>query len=226
MLQACAILLMLAIPPLKANCLMQNAQTDKYNRVQRRRFFVIQTFAVGHRLVPVSVSHAHDQLPTGPIRFTVASKTVEGDSAESKPSVAVRPNEPLPEGWKENFNTITGKVCALCCVFLFRFHTPRIITCCRAYTAVICCLDRSVKRSGDQKNEPEEKRYFRLLFSRRRTASPGYKKSNRPCGGISQPPHATHLHFKRLREEGGTQALLSSGMTVCNHAAYLDRSRH
>lgn len=43
-------------------------------------------------------------------RFTVASRTVEGDSAESEPSVAVRPNEPLPEGWKEKFNAVTGKV--------------------------------------------------------------------------------------------------------------------
>lgn len=43
-------------------------------------------------------------------RFTVASRTVEGDSAESEPSVAVRPNEPLPEGWKEKFNAATGKV--------------------------------------------------------------------------------------------------------------------
>lgn len=25
--------------------------------------------------------------------------------------MAVRPNEPLPEGWKEKFNVVTGKVC-------------------------------------------------------------------------------------------------------------------
>lgn len=43
-------------------------------------------------------------------RFTVASRTEEGTSAESEPSVAVRPNEPLPEGWKEKFNAVTGKV--------------------------------------------------------------------------------------------------------------------
>ncbi|CAM9256660.1 unnamed protein product [Scytosiphon promiscuus] len=42
-------------------------------------------------------------------RFTVVSKTSEGDSAESEPSVAIRPNEPLPEGWKEKFNAVTGK---------------------------------------------------------------------------------------------------------------------
>ncbi|CAM9115568.1 unnamed protein product [Hapterophycus canaliculatus] len=41
--------------------------------------------------------------------FTVVSRTVEGDSAESEPSVAVRPNEPLPEGWKEKFNATTGQ---------------------------------------------------------------------------------------------------------------------
>eukprot|EP00752_Nemacystus_decipiens_P005143 g4667.t1 len=42
-------------------------------------------------------------------RFTVASRTEEGVSAESEPSVAVRPNQPLPEGWKEKFNAVTGK---------------------------------------------------------------------------------------------------------------------
>lgn len=36
---------------------------------------------------------------------------MEGESAESRPSIAVRPNEPLPEGWKELFNVNTGKVC-------------------------------------------------------------------------------------------------------------------
>lgn len=51
-------------------------------------------------------------------RFTVASRTVEGESRESAPSVAVRPNEPLPEGWKESFNAVTGKVCAFCRVLL------------------------------------------------------------------------------------------------------------
>ena len=45
------------------------------------------------------------------IRFTVATRTVEGESAESEPSIAVRPNEPLPAGWKEMFNVTTGKVC-------------------------------------------------------------------------------------------------------------------
>ncbi|CAN0071751.1 unnamed protein product, partial [Sphacelaria rigidula] len=42
-------------------------------------------------------------------RFTVTTRTVEGESAESEPSVAVRPNEPLPAGWKEVFNVTTGK---------------------------------------------------------------------------------------------------------------------
>ncbi len=29
--------------------------------------------------------------------------------------MAVRPNEPLPEGWKEKFNVVTGKVCVCVC---------------------------------------------------------------------------------------------------------------
>lgn len=45
-----------------------------------------------------------------PTRFTVTTRTAEGESAESEPSVAIRPNEPLPEGWKEIFNATTGKV--------------------------------------------------------------------------------------------------------------------
>ncbi|CAM9191761.1 unnamed protein product, partial [Ectocarpus sp. 6 AP-2014] len=57
-----------------------------------------------------AVSTAVKALSNGLVyRFTVASRTAEGDSAESEPSVAVRPNEPLPEGWKENFNATTGK---------------------------------------------------------------------------------------------------------------------
>lgn len=44
------------------------------------------------------------------VRFTVASRTAEGDSAESDPSAAVRPNQPLPQGWTEKFTAMTGKV--------------------------------------------------------------------------------------------------------------------
>lgn len=52
-------------------------------------------------------------------RFTVASRTEEGVSAESEPCVAVRPNEPLPEGWKEKFNAVSGKVRV---GIAYRFH--------------------------------------------------------------------------------------------------------
>lgn len=57
-------------------------------------------------------------------RFTVASQTTEGVSAESEPSVAVRPNEPLPEGWKEKFNAVTGKVWVVGISWRFHPHAP------------------------------------------------------------------------------------------------------
>ena len=59
-------------------------------------------------------------------RFTVATRTVEGDSAESEPSEDVCPNEPLPEGWKEAVDPVTGKVVRVllrspsCAVLLYR----------------------------------------------------------------------------------------------------------
>ncbi|CAM9340887.1 unnamed protein product, partial [Discosporangium mesarthrocarpum] len=43
-------------------------------------------------------------------RFTVSTRTEEGLSEESAPSRTVRPNTPLPEGWKEIFNPSTGKM--------------------------------------------------------------------------------------------------------------------
>lgn len=44
----------------------------------------------------------------------MATRTAEGDSAESEPSEEVRPNEPLPEGWTETFDKATGKVRGVC----------------------------------------------------------------------------------------------------------------